>query len=356
MAFIELKNIRKKYENNVDYTVHDFNLDIEKGEFIVFVGPSGCGKSTTLRMIAGLEDITEGDLMIGGERMNDRPPKDRQVAMVFQSYALFPFLSVYDNIGFGLKIRKEDKQARDEKIRRASSILGLDNYLNKKPADLSGGQKQRVALGRAIVNQAPVFLMDEPLSNLDAKLRGQMREEIIHLHREVGATTIYVTHDQIEAMTMGDRIVVLKDGHIMQVGTPEEIYNNPANAFVASFIGTPPMNFVQGDIHDGCLHMKDGQRLCDVTDDVAAKNSQVTVGIRPETVEFAKKAAQGVAATVERAELLGADYNLYVNIDGSRVIIRRGVADGPFQEGDRLNLTFPLEALYLFDQQTGARL
>lgn len=353
MAFMELKGIRKKYDNNQAYTVHDFNLDIDKGEFIVFVGPSGCGKSTTLRMIAGLEEITEGQLLIEGERMNDQPPKDRKVAMVFQSYALFPFLSVYENIGFGLKIRKEEKAVRDEKIRRASAILGLDPYLEKKPADLSGGQRQRVALGRAIVNEAPVFLMDEPLSNLDAKLRGQMREEIVRIHRQVGATTVYVTHDQIEAMTMGDRIVVLKDGHIMQVGTPEEIYNEPANAFVASFIGTPPMNFFEGDIHEGGLHLKDGQRLCEVTDELAAGHSSVTVGIRPETVELADS---GLAAQVERAELLGADYNLHVKVDGNRMIVRRGVNDGPFAEGDRLHLRFPLASLYLFDKASGARL
>lgn len=244
-SFISLCNVNKIYENGYIHAVHDFSMQINKGEFVVFVGPSGCGKSTTLRMIAGLENITSGDLFIDGNFSNYVSPKDRNMAMVFQSYALYPHLSVYNNMAFSLKLRHFDKEEIFQRVKKAAKILELGEYLDRKPKELSGGQRQRVALGRAIVRNANIFLMDEPLSNLDAKLRVQMRNEIIRIHKALGATTIYVTHDQVEAMTMADRIVIMKDGYIQQVGTPEEIYLNPSNTFVATFIGSPCMNICQ---------------------------------------------------------------------------------------------------------------
>lgn len=242
MAQLSFKNIYKKYNHDVTI-VKDLNLEVNDGEFIVLVGPSGCGKSTTLRMIAGLEEISDGDFYIDGKRVNDITPKDRDIAMVFQNYALYPHMSVYENMAFGLKLRKYSKEEIDQRVQRAAKILGLEQYLSRKPKALSGGQRQRVALGRAIVRNAKVFLMDEPLSNLDAKLRVQMRAEITKLHKQLQTTTVYVTHDQIEAMTMATRLVVLKDGIIQQVGTPTEVYENPENVFVGGFIGSPGMNF-----------------------------------------------------------------------------------------------------------------
>ena len=256
MAELSLKHIDKIYDNNVQ-AVFDFNLEIKDKEFIVFVGPSGCGKSTTLRMIAGLEDISAGEFYIDGKLMNDVEPKDRDIAMVFQSYALYPHMSVYDNMAFGLQLKKVPKDEIDKRVHEAARILEIEDYLDRKPKALSGGQRQRVALGRAIVRNAKVFLMDEPLSNLDAKLRVQMRSEIIKLHERIGATSIYVTHDQTEAMTMADRIVVMKGGYIQQIGTPREIYNNPANMFVAGFLGAPATNFLNGKIDRGCFVIND---------------------------------------------------------------------------------------------------
>ena len=253
MVEMQLNHIHKKYDNAENYSVTDFNLHIKDREFIVFVGPSGCGKSTTLRMIAGLEDISEGELKIGDVVMNDVAPKDRDIAMVFQNYALYPHMSVYDNMAFGLKLRKYDKAEIDKRVKNAAEILGLAQYLERKPAALSGGQRQRVALGRAIVRDAKVFLMDEPLSNLDAKLRVAMRAEIAKLHRRLETTTIYVTHDQTEAMTMADRIVIMKDGFVQQIGTPQEVYNTPNNVFVAGFIGSPAMNFFTVTLKDGVI-------------------------------------------------------------------------------------------------------
>ena len=253
MVEMQLNHIHKKYDNAENYSVTDFNLHIKDREFIVFVGPSGCGKSTTLRMIAGLEDISEGELKIGDVVMNDVAPKDRDIAMVFQNYALYPHMSVYDNMAFGLKLRKYDKAEIDKRVKNAAEILGLAQYLERKPAALSGGQRQRVALGRAIVRDAKVFLMDEPLSNLDAKLRVAMRAEIAKLHRRLETTTIYVTHDQTEAMTMADRIVIMKDGFVQQIGTPQEVYNTPNNVFVAGFIGSPAMNFFNVTLQDGVI-------------------------------------------------------------------------------------------------------
>ena len=259
MADLSLRHIDKIYDNNVQ-AVFDFNLEIKDKEFIVFVGPSGCGKSTTLRMIAGLEDISAGEFYIDGKLMNDVEPKDRDIAMVFQSYALYPHMSVYDNMAFGLKLKKTPKEEIDKRVREAARILEIEDYLDRKPKALSGGQRQRVALGRAIVRNAKVFLMDEPLSNLDAKLRVQMRSEIIKLHERINATTIYVTHDQTEAMTMADRIVVMKAGYIQQIGTPKEIYNNPKNMFVAGFLGAPATNFLQGT-YQGNAFICNDQRI-----------------------------------------------------------------------------------------------
>lgn len=250
LANLVLENISKVYDNNVS-AVSNFNLQVNDQEFIVFVGPSGCGKSTTLRMIAGLEDITSGDFYIDGKRMNDMPPKDRDIAMVFQNYALYPHMTVYDNMAYGLKLRKFSKSEIEKRVQNAAEILGLEPYLGRKPKALSGGQRQRVALGRAIVRDAKLFLMDEPLSNLDSKLRVQMRAEIAKLHLRLKTTTIYVTHDQTEAMTMASRIVVMKDGHIQQIGTPKEVYDTPENVFVGGFIGSPSMNFFEGKVVNG---------------------------------------------------------------------------------------------------------
>lgn len=259
--FVSLQNVNKFYDKNI-HAVIDFNLDIKKHEFIVFVGPSGCGKSTTLRMIAGLEDISSGNLFIDGVYCNDLPPVERDIAMVFQSYALYPNMTVYDNMAFSLQVRHFPKEEIDKRVREAAKILEIEKYLDRKPKALSGGQRQRVALGRAIVRKARLFLMDEPLSNLDAKLRVQMRSEIINLHERLEATTIYVTHDQTEAMTMADRIVVMKDGLVQQIATPMEIYKHPANKFVASFIGSPAMNFIDGTYSKGIVKFSDGSQIC----------------------------------------------------------------------------------------------
>ena len=287
-AFVSLRHIDKIYDNNVQ-AVFDFNLDIKKHEFIVFVGPSGCGKSTTLRMIAGLEDITKGELYIDNELCNDKTPKDRDIAMVFQSYALYPHMSVYENMAFGLKLRRLPKYEIDRRVHEAARILQIEEYLDRKPKALSGGQRQRVALGRAIVRNAKVFLMDEPLSNLDAKLRVQMRSEIIKLHNSLNATTIYVTHDQTEAMTMASRIVVMKLGRVQQIGSPIEIYNNPANLFVAGFIGSPAMNFFHVDYsaEDNSITFASGEKVVLPKTLTKGKSipSKVIFGIRPEDIK-----------------------------------------------------------------------
>ena len=284
MADLSLRHIDKIYDNNVQ-AVFDFNLEIKDKEFIVFVGPSGCGKSTTLRMIAGLEDISAGEFYIDGKLMNDVEPKDRDIAMVFQSYALYPHMSVYDNMAFGLKLKKTPKEEIDKRVREAARILEIEDYLDRKPKALSGGQRQRVALGRAIVRNAKVFLMDEPLSNLDAKLRVQMRSEIIKLHERINATTIYVTHDQTEAMTMADRIVVMKAGYIQQIGTPKEIYNNPKNMFVAGFLGAPATNFLQGTYQGNAFICNDQRiEMPDMFHEAMKPydGKEVVMGIRPE--------------------------------------------------------------------------
>jgi len=291
MADVILTNVKKIYDGNV-VAVHDFNLHVQDKEFIVLVGPSGCGKSTTLRMIAGLEEITEGEIKIDERVVNDVPPKDRDIAMVFQNYALYPHMTVYKNMAFGLKLRKYPKQEIDKRVREAAAILGLEEYLDRKPKQLSGGQRQRVAVGRAIVRKPKVFLFDEPLSNLDAKMRVQMRTEISKLHTKLQATMIYVTHDQVEAMTMGDRIVVMKDGFIQQVADPIKLYDYPENKFVAGFIGSPPMNFMNSKIvsENGGIWVDAGTIKVKVTDEQAKHLEQyigkeVTFGVRPEHIE-----------------------------------------------------------------------
>lgn len=290
MVDIALKHIHKKYDGNDFYSVTDFNLDIKDREFIVFVGPSGCGKSTTLRMVAGLEDISEGELWIGDTLMNEVAPKDRDIAMVFQNYALYPHMTVYDNMAFGLKLRKYPKDEIKERVENAAQILGLTEYLDRKPAALSGGQRQRVALGRAIVRDAKVFLMDEPLSNLDAKLRVAMRLEIAKLHQRLETTTIYVTHDQTEAMTMADRIVIMKDGFVQQIGSPKEVYDTPNNVFVAGFIGSPAMNFFNVTLKDGRITNEHGLNLLlpegrnKVLKEKGYEGKKLIFGIRPEDI------------------------------------------------------------------------
>ena len=361
MATLRLQNVDKIYDNNVQ-AVFDFTLDIEDKEFIVFVGPSGCGKSTTLRMIAGLEDISAGELYIDGELMNDVAPKDRNIAMVFQSYALYPHMTVYDNMAFGLKLRKVPKNIIDEKVKDAAEKLGLTPYLNRKPKALSGGQRQRVALGRAIVRDAKVFLMDEPLSNLDAKLRVQMRSELIRLHNSLATTTIYVTHDQIEAMTMASRIVVMKDGYIQQVGAPKEIYDNPINMFVAGFIGTPSMNFVQGTVSArGVFTTPDGFKLSVPKDKLAAIkeagliDKDIVFGIRPEDItddaDIIAESKNVVKVSVDVAELLGATTNIHFEMNGAHVCAAVS-ARADIKIGDKLKLAIDMEKSHFFDPNT----
>ncbi|MDY6065998.1 MAG: ABC transporter ATP-binding protein [Finegoldia sp.] len=351
MSKISLKKVCKIYDNSSDYAVKDFNLDIEEKEFIVFVGPSGCGKSTTLRMIAGLEDISEGDLYIDQKRMNDVAAKDRKIAMVFQNYALYPQLNVYDNIGFGLKIRGVDKKERDKRIREVAQMLNLTDFLKRKPAELSGGQKQRVALGRAIVKEADIFLMDEPLSNLDAKLRVRMREELVELQRKLGSTVIYVTHDQTEAMTMATRIVCLNNGEIQQVGTPEELYFNPTNMFVAGFLGSPPMNFIGGRIEGGKFLDKDKNYICDIG---PISNRQVVLGIRPEAIKLSDN-TNSLKLRVNLLELLGSDYHIHGKVYNNKITIKTEV--NPFiKEKEDLYISFAPEKILLFDPETGERI
>ncbi len=351
MSKISLKNIYKRYDNSPVSAVTDFNLEIEDKEFIVFVGPSGCGKSTTLRMIAGLEDISEGELLIDGKRMNDVAPKDRGTAMVFQNYALYPHLNVYDNIGFGLKIRGVDKEKRDKSIKKTAKMLSLTPYLKRKPIELSGGQRQRVALGRAIVREAKIFLMDEPLSNLDAKLRIHMREELVQLQRDLGSTVIYVTHDQTEAMTMATRIVCLKDGVIQQVGTPEELYSNPSNMFVGGFLGSPPMNFIEGRIDQGKFYNNSGRYIYDIP---RISNRKAVLGVRPEGIKLTSD-ENGLKIDVKLVELLGADYHIHGDLDGNKITVRTD-ANPSIKEQKELFITFDKEDVLLFEPDTEKRI
>ena len=363
MQTISLKNIRKRYDGNEEDTVKDFSLDIAEGEFVVFVGPSGCGKSTTLRMIAGLEDITGGTLEIGGRVVNDVHPKDRGIAMVFQNYALYPFLNVYDNIGFGLKIRKVNRHERDRRIREAAEMLGLQYYLKRKPSELSGGQRQRVALGRAIVNDANIFLMDEPLSNLDAKLRVQMRAEIIKLHEDLQTTFVYVTHDQTEAMTMGTRICVMNEGEIQQVDTPKTIYNHPVNMFVAGFIGSPQMNFIEGELRgDGddlsfaFKHYDDTIVLpLDLTAEKKQKlapyvGKEVTAGVRPEHVYLGDE-KPGFEAEVLVQEMLGSESYIHYKLH-NKIQTLRAAPETEVKIDDFVKIWPDTSEMHFFDQET----
>ena len=362
MASLSLKNIYKIYDNGFE-AVKDFNLEVEDKEFIIFVGPSGCGKSTTLRMIAGLEDISSGDFLIDGKRMNDVEPKDRDIAMVFQNYALYPHMTVFDNMAFGLKLRKVPKDEIKRKVEEAARILDLEKLLDRKPKALSGGQRQRVAMGRAIVRNPKVFLMDEPLSNLDAKLRVQMRAEIASLHNRLGATIIYVTHDQTEAMTLGTRIVVLKDGIIMQVDSPKRLYNQPNNLFVAGFIGSPQMNFLDAECEvDGDkVTLKFGDFEVVLPENKAKKviaggydGKTVILGIRPEDISDSAEALENgavVESDVTGYELLGKEAMLYFSIAGTHMsaIV---AADTNARYGDHVKLAFDTSKIHVFDKET----
>ena len=352
-SFISLQHLNKIYSNHVQ-AVYDFNLEIKEKEFIVFVGPSGCGKSTTLRMIAGLEAITSGDLFIDGVYANDLEPKDRDVAMVFQSYALYPHMSVYDNLAFGLQVRKIPKKEIEERIKRAAKILEIEGYLDRKPKALSGGQRQRVALGRAIVRNAKVFLMDEPLSNLDAKLRVQMRSEIVNLHNELGATTIYVTHDQTEAMTMANRIVVMKDGYIQQIGTPKDVYEKPANTFVATFIGSPAMNIVEAKFNNETIYLDEDIRINLENDKVSSLGNRQNIifGIRPEHIKLANKNDKNAfKVKIRIAELLGSEYHLHFNIN-KKDIVAKVYSETIINPGEEIYISFEMSKIHAFDADT----
>lgn len=354
MAYLTLKGLNKIYPNGF-HAVHDFSLEIEKGEFIVFVGSSGCGKSTTLRMIAGLEDISKGELLINGVRANEMGPRQREIAMVFQSYALYPQMSVYDNLAFGLTLQGVDEDVIDQKVQRVAKILGLTDYLDRMPRALSGGQRQRVAVGRAIIRKVGIFLMDEPLSNLDAKQRVTMRAEIAQIHKETGATTIYVTHDQVEAMTLADRIVIMKDGYIQQVGTPYELYFQPVNLFVAGFIGEPPMNFVRSTVQNGCVEI--GGTKLDIREKLAGAASSyegkdVYFGFRPEAIVLGKQEnAHALQAEVELTEMLGDNTNVYVNLGDTNAILKVNPHQAPAMD-QRITFSIPYESTYLFDGET----
>ena len=364
MASLSLKNIYKVYPNGFN-AVKDFNLEIEDKEFIIFVGPSGCGKSTTLRMIAGLEDISSGELWIGDKLVNDVEPKDRDIAMVFQNYALYPHMSVYDNMAFGLKLRKAPKEKIDKAVHEAAKILDIEHLLDRKPKALSGGQRQRVAMGRAIVREPKVFLMDEPLSNLDAKLRVQMRVEISKLHQRLQTTIIYVTHDQTEAMTLGTRIVVMKDGIIQQVDTPQNLYDKPCNLFVAGFMGMPPMNFIDCKVvkSGADILLMFGSHSIKVPDSKAerlialdAVDKEVVLGIRPEDIHdeqlFIESSPESVIdARINIYEMLGAEVYLYFTIDQFDITARvdsRTTA----RPGDTVQFAFDLSKIHIFDKET----
>ena len=387
MANVTLKNIKKIYPNadtkkkkkkkehtsdepkaNLQITdegvvaVQEFSLDIADREFIVLVGPSGCGKSTTLRMIAGLEEITDGELYIGDRLVNDVAPKDRDIAMVFQNYALYPPMTVYENMAFSLKLKKVPKQEIDKKVREAAEILGITEYLDRKPKALSGGQRQRVAIGRAIVRNPQVLLMDEPLSNLDAKLRNQMRAEIIKLRSRINTTFVYVTHDQTEAMTLGDRIVIMRDGFIQQIGTPQEVFNHPANLFVAGFIGTPQMNFFdatlskKGDKHVATVQGKDFELPADKQEALKKMDKvpvDIIAGVRPVHIHLSQ---DGIDAMVDVSELMGSELHLHVNSNGKDVVIVVPTTDidvGAVHGGHKpVKYSFRPELMHFFDKET----
>ena len=356
----EEKKVNLQITDQGVVAVQEFNLDIADKEFIVLVGPSGCGKSTTLRMIAGLEEISDGELYIDGKLMNDVAPKDRDIAMVFQNYALYPHMTVYENMAFSLKLRKEKKDVIDKKVREAAEILDITQYLDRKPKALSGGQRQRVAIGRAIVRDPAVFLMDEPLSNLDAKLRNQMRAEIIKLRERINTTFIYVTHDQTEAMTLGDRIVIMRDGYIQQIGTPQEVFNNPRNLFVAGFIGTPQMNFFDVKLtkEQGRYFVELGGVKVELSEEkqqrLAANNVEpqdVTLGVRPEHTTLGDT---GIVAKVDVSEMMGSSVHLHVTAEGRDVIIIVPTLEmkGNYGIGDTVHFNFEGNVAHVFSKET----
>jgi multiple sugar transport system ATP-binding protein len=363
MANVELKNITKVYEGGVKAVDHA-NISVADQEFVVLVGPSGCGKTTTLRMIAGLEDITEGELLIDSELVNDKPPKDRDIAMVFQNYALYPHMSVYDNMAFGLKIRKHPKSEIQSRVKEAAQILDIEELLDRKPKALSGGQRQRVAVGRAIVRNPKVFLFDEPLSNLDAKLRVQMRAEISALHTRLQATMVYVTHDQVEAMTMADKIVVMRGGIIQQIGTPLNMYNNPVNKFVAGFIGSPPMNFMEVAVKEeaGKVYVDEGSFQLEITGKNAERikpyaDREISFGIRPEDIYYSEegKIDNSFQTKVEVVEPLGSEIHLHLSTEKHRMIAK--VAPKyDFRVGEEMHFTPDMEKIVFFDPETEASL
>ncbi|MCC6106905.1 MAG: sn-glycerol-3-phosphate ABC transporter ATP-binding protein UgpC [Coriobacteriaceae bacterium] len=371
------KEPEKKHNANLKVTdegvvaVEDFNLEIKDREFIVLVGPSGCGKSTTLRMVAGLESISGGELYIDGKLMNDVAPKDRDIAMVFQSYALYPHMTVYDNMAFPLKLRKLPKDEIDKKVREAAETLGITQYLDRKPKALSGGQRQRVAIGRAIVREPKVLLMDEPLSNLDAKLRNQMRAEIIKLRQKIDTTFMYVTHDQTEAMTLGDRIVVMKDGEVQQIGTPQEVFETPANLFVAGFIGVPQMNFFDADlVRSGADYaVKLGDVTIKVPKDKAAnlashdvQSQTITLGVRPEHLTLGVTDGPRLEGTVDVSEMMGSTVHLHMTSLGQDVIAVVNMMEegnghaANYRLGDKVEYTFPTSVIHMFSKETSKNL
>ena len=368
MASVKLTDVKKVYDNKVT-AVHDFNLEIMDKEFVVFVGPSGCGKSTTLRMIAGLEDISDGTLEIDGEVVNDLQPKDRDIAMVFQNYALYPHMTVYDNIAFSLRLKKVPEDEVYDRVTNAAKILGITEYLTRKPRALSGGQRQRVAIGRAMVRNAKVFLMDEPLSNLDAKLRNQMRAEIILLRQKLDTTFIYVTHDQAEAMTLGDRIVIMKDGYIEQVGTPQEVFDTPVNLFVAGFIGSPQMNFLKANLVKGGnsyyvelldvkLPLNDEQNA--VLAQKGVGSQEIILGVRPEhTTVLFDNAEDAIECTIDVNEMMGSELHLHLRSkNDDKIIVRLPTVDlskeqrASLSYGNKMYITFPAKVMHLFDPET----
>ena len=375
MASISFRDVVKIYDGAEKPVVPKLNLEIADKEFIILVGPSGCGKSTTLRMIAGLESISSGELYIGDRLVNKVPPKDRDIAMVFQNYALYPHMSVYKNIAFGLTLRNVPKEEIDKKVREAAEILGITEYLKRKPKALSGGQRQRVAIGRAIVREPKVFLMDEPLSNLDAKLRNQMRAEIIKLRHRIDTTFIYVTHDQTEAMTLGDRIVIMKDGLIQQIGTPQEVFNHPSNLFVAGFIGSPQMNFFETELEkgaDGSFSLRLGDKLIPlgeaqqealkIREEALEEGSEMPVktvmGVRPEHISLCEEGEDWLTGKVEVCEMMGSSMHLHVNSDGKEVVVVLQTVDLPvnkrsgFAYAETVSLTFEPELMHLFSAET----
>lgn len=359
MGFIEFKNVEKQYKNATKKSVTDFNLSIDEKEFIVFVGPSGCGKSTTLRMLAGFEEITGGTISIDGNIVNNTPPRERGISMVFQNYALYPHMTVEDNIAFGLKNIKTPKDEIKKKVNWAIEILGLEEYRKRKPKNLSGGQRQRVALGRAIVRNQKVFLMDEPLSNLDAKLRVSMRNEISKLHRELGSTTIYVTHDQVEAMTMADRIVVMKDGIIQQIGTPMDLYDNPRNKFVGSFIGSPQMNFLNVEVKGNKAILENGSKITlpeGILKRMNNRQGKLCMGFRAEDIKLDNLNIglfedSIITSAIENTEIMGNENNLYFKIGNTTAVARVGKEDVK-EIGEQFKFVINVNKVHLFDLDT----